>query len=102
MSKHLQETKYGVTWATREDSIAQTGYVFNTIEIAKAAAILGPDKQTVQVDIMWKGKLSEDAQVWGRIECEHDEHGEYLVQQSVSKHSFSKGDRVYWTDPGDD
>lgn len=71
--------KYGVTWATKDHSIAQTGYVFDNLELAEACAKLGPDNQVVTVDSMGD-EPKEGEKVWGRIECENDSHGEFLVE----------------------
>lgn len=67
-------TEYGVTWATVDHPIAQTGYVFPSIEAAVAAAKRGPravERAGTGVDEMCAhghrfGKL------YARVETEHD------------------------------
>ena len=41
-TKQTEETvEYGVTWSNDEESVCQTGYVYGTVEQAKAAALKG-------------------------------------------------------------
>lgn len=58
----------GITWATQTESIAQTAYIFSSVDEAVAAAKLGHDKQPegTQVDPM--GKVESGEMVYAMIE----------------------------------
>ena len=64
-------TRYGVTWATADHSVAQTGYVYATIEAAEAVACKGPDAVT-QVDAMCCHDAHEGEPLYGLVHTEDD------------------------------
>ena len=63
---------YGVTWATRDESIYQTGYIFETYEEAEKVALDGPWRTMQlgehQVDHM--GYVKNGDMVFGMIQTE--------------------------------
>ncbi len=80
---------YGVTWATEDHSIAQTGYVFETVEAALSIAQQGPwvaDEDGHHVDGLCEHYPADAARVttaehhmnhagqeiWGLVEGEDD------------------------------
>ena len=68
----MTKTRYGVTWATSDHSVAQTGYDFDLLELAFDVARSGPEAYGGTVDGMcahypeWEGKL------YARIEADDD------------------------------
>ena len=64
---------YGITWGNTDHSVAQTGYDFDTIEEAKAAAYAGPWAYDGRVDAMCVHYPEiEPGPLWGNIEDEDD------------------------------
>lgn len=63
---------YGVTWATPDHTIAQTGYVFRFVTLAKVAARLGPKiiRAITQVDGMCPHYPATERPLYGRVETE--------------------------------
>ena len=76
----MKETKYGVTWATTDHTIAQTGYVFATVKGAETAARRGPAAQAVQVDGMCEHYPDDGGKLFGMIETEDDSVYEVTVE----------------------
>ena len=87
---------YGVTWASEDHSIAQTGYVFDTMNKAAMIAERGPwlaDEDGHQVDGLCLHYPAEDARVaivehqrqhegmtiWGHVETEDAVISEVVV-----------------------
>lgn len=73
---------YGVTWATGDHSIAQTGYDFDTIEEALEIAETGPHKYDGKVDAMCIHFPDDEGRIWGVVESGDplwDSHGEVEV-----------------------
>lgn len=92
--EELQEPKpddgpgtYGVTWATPDHSIAQTGYEWDTIEEAQAAAVAGPFQQG-EIKVSWmvgdedKAKVTSKVKVFGLVEDRNDSHGDEVEVDS--------------------
>lgn len=68
---------YGVTWATPDHSIAQTGYEFTHNE-AISIAQHGPSnvEHITQIDAMC-GHSTHAGPVFGRVECPVDSYEEF-------------------------
>lgn len=70
-----EPTKYGITWGNDASSVCQTGYVYATIEAARAAALAGPteaQKQRIQVDGMCDASADQTV-LYGVIQDESDD-----------------------------
>ena len=71
---------YGVTWATEDHSIAQTGYVYATMPEAETVARTGPHEaaRTTQVDGMCEHDTHSE-KVYGLVQTEHENLAEVDV-----------------------
>ena len=77
----LDEPRFGVTWATKDHSIAQTGYVY-TYDQAMRVAGEHPSRAETVVDIMCLCELGDHSSdtIFGRVEDTADAYGEVLVR----------------------
>lgn len=72
---------YGVTWATNDHSVSQTGYVYETVRAAEAAARMGPKNAALstQVDAMCEHDTHNGEIVFGLVQTEDDNIAEVEV-----------------------
>lgn len=92
MTVHTQfenkEGPFGITWATPDHSIAQTGYVFKEYVLALDWAKMGPywveKANIIKVDSMCDHE-SHNPPVFGAVQNEHDTFEEVTVMPTLKE-----------------
>ncbi len=77
--------EFGVTWATPDHSIAQTGYDFETVALATVAAVNGPAAYAGQVDPMCSHDHAVFAELYGMVQTTETNEIEVRVRGNPYK-----------------